>query len=173
VLGCAANGNAPNDSSPSVDAITDERCRHVSRHPLLRLEALRGLLLIHHAELQPRSRQDHARLGHSVGVRLFIAALLVCSACAVTAKPAELVTLPPTPTGPWHVMRTTLDDCAHTYGLVGDMRVRIELDGYGKVISVDAAYGDAFASCVGNALMTTRYRSYANRALLVAFAPTT
>ena len=68
-------------------------------------------------------------------------------------------------------MRETLDYCAVTYGLVGDMRVRIELDDFGKVISVDAGYGDEFASCIGNALMATRYRTHANRALLISFTP--
>jgi hypothetical protein len=105
-------------------------------------------------------------------VRLLIAALIGCSGCAVTAKPAELVTLPSAPPpGPWQMMRRTLDHCAVTYGLVGDLRVRIELDGFGKVISVDAGYGDPFASCVGNSLMATRYRTHANHALLIAFTP--
>jgi hypothetical protein len=50
--------------------------------------------------------------------------------------------------------------------------VRIDLDHYGKVIGVDAEHGDGFASCVGNSLMTTRYRSYADRVLVVSFAAT-
>jgi hypothetical protein len=107
-----------------------------------------------------------------VRVRVLIAALLGCCACAVTARPAELVTLPPAPPpGPWQVMRSTLDGCAQSYGLAGDLRVRIDLDHFGKVVAVDPAYGDAFASCVGNALLRTRYHSYADRALMIAFRP--
>lgn len=100
-------------------------------------------------------------------------ALLACVACATApARPAELVTLPEAPPpGPWQIMRRTLDDCARSYGLVGDVRVRIEVDGFGKVIAVDAAHGDGFAGCVGASLMTTRYRSHANRALLISFTP--
>jgi hypothetical protein len=107
-----------------------------------------------------------------VQVRLFIAALVGCCACAVTPRPAELVTLPPPPAaGPWQVMRATLDGCARSHGLVGDLRVRVDLDHFGKVVAVDAGYGDGFASCVGNALLTTRYRNYADRALMIAFTP--
>jgi hypothetical protein len=68
-------------------------------------------------------------------------------------------------------MRNTLDACAETYGLAGDVRVRIELDQFGKVIAIDSAYGDAFAGCIGNALLTTRYRNYANHALMISFTP--
>jgi hypothetical protein len=78
--------------------------------------------------------------------------------------------LPPVPPpGPWQTLRATLNDCAASSAVGGQMQVRLDLDHYGKVIAVDAEYGDGFTACVGNSLMATRYRRYADRRLLVSF----
>jgi hypothetical protein len=103
-------------------------------------------------------------------MRLLVVALLGCVACAAVAKPTELVSLPPVPPpGPWQTLRATLNDCAASSAVGGQMQVRLDLDHYGKVIAVDAEYGDGFTACVGNSLMATRYRRYADRRLLVSF----
>ncbi|HEY5951283.1 MAG TPA: hypothetical protein VIV40_37580 [Kofleriaceae bacterium] len=102
-------------------------------------------------------------------MRHFIAALLVTAACA-TAPPAEPFALPAAPPpGPWQVMRDALDQCAQSYGVAGDLVVRVELDDLGKVRAVDAQQADGMSSCIGNALLRTRYRAYRNRALLISF----
>lgn len=103
-------------------------------------------------------------------MKLLVVALLACTACSNQRGPAQLVTLPPGPApGPWQTMRAALDSCARTYGLAGELQVRVTLNDAGRVIAVDAAHGDGFAGCVGNATLRERYRKYASRTLLIAF----
>ena len=68
------------------------------------------------------------------------------------------------------LLRDTLHGCARDHGLVGELRVRIEIHDDGVPGAVGSAYGDAFDRCVGRSIARSRYRNYRGRAIEVPFA---
>jgi len=118
------------------------------------------------ASFARRSRQAHAHLAQPVCVRLVALVLLAFAGCATPVAPAELVTLPAAPTGPWQVMRAAIDECAHQYGVVGEIRLRLDFDRLGRVREVDTGDGP-LAGCIGNATVRARFPAYRDRAILV------
>ena len=66
-------------------------------------------------------------------------------------------------------MRDALIGCATNEGLTGELHAVVELDQSGIAISVASGYGDPFASCVGTAIMHTRFAAQRGRRFAITF----
>jgi hypothetical protein len=67
-------------------------------------------------------------------------------------------------------MRDALIGCASDAGLHGALHTLVTFDERGTVLSVSSGYGDAFAACVGNWIVNSRFHTERGRTLDIAFA---